>query len=79
VAGVSNWGAYGIVAHLGRLAGRALLHGPDDERRMIEACVAAGACDGVTRRLAPTVDGLALETHAAVVTLLGASALSWGP
>src|SRR5919204_272200 len=50
VAGVSNWGAYGIVAHLGRLAGRPLLHTPEDERRLVAACVAAGACDGVTRR-----------------------------
>src|SRR5207247_10230427 len=33
VAGVSNWGAYGIVAHLGRLAGRPLLHTPAADRR----------------------------------------------
>ena len=70
VAGVSNWGAYGIVAHLGRLAGRALLHTPDDERRLVAACVAAGACDGVTRRHEPTVDGLPVDAHAAVVALL---------
>jgi hypothetical protein len=70
VAGVSNWGAYGIVAHLGRLAGRALLHTPDDERRLVTACVKAGACDGVTRRHEPTVDGLSLDAHAAVVALL---------
>jgi hypothetical protein len=74
VAGVSNWGAYGIVAHLGRLAGRPLLHTADDERRLVAACVAAGACDGVTRRREPTVDGLALDTHAALVTLLGVAA-----
>lgn len=70
VAGVSNWGGYGVVAALSRLAGRELLHTPDAERRMIEACVAAGAADGVTRRRAPTVDGLPLEVHAAVVELL---------
>jgi hypothetical protein len=74
VAGVSNWGAYGIVAHLGRLARRPLLHGPDDERRLVAACVDAGACDGVTRRREPTVDGLPLETHAAWVTLLSVAA-----
>jgi hypothetical protein len=72
VAGVSNWGAYGIAAHLGRLAGRPLLHTPDDERRLVAACVKAGACDGVTRRREPTVDGLPLETHAALVALLSA-------
>src|SRR5437764_637760 len=71
VAGVSNWGAYGIVAHLGRAGGRALLHTPDDERRVVSACVAAGACDGVTRRREATVDGLPLQAHAALGTLPG--------
>jgi hypothetical protein len=75
VAGVSNWGAYGIVAHLARLAGQPLLHTPADERRLIEACVAAGAVDGITRRRERTVDGMEADTHAAVVALLG---LSWG-
>jgi hypothetical protein len=70
VAGVSNWGGYGIAAQLGRLTGLDLLHTPQLERRLIEVCVAAGACDGVTRRREPTVDGLASNTHAAVVDLL---------
>ena len=70
VAGVSNWGAYGIAAHLGRLAGRPLLHTPDEERRIVGACVSAGACDGVTRRREATVDGLPLDVHAALVALL---------
>jgi len=30
----------------------------------------AGACDGVTRRREPTVDGLSLDVHAALVVLL---------
>ena len=76
VAGVSNWGGYGVVAALSRLAGRELLHTPDAERRMIEACVSAGAADGVTRRRGPTVDGLPLEVHAAVVELLRGAARS---
>ena len=75
VAGVSNWGAYGIVAQLGRLTGQRLLHAPADERTMIDACVAAGAVDGLTRRPEPTVDALDADTHAAVVALLG---LTWG-
>jgi hypothetical protein len=75
VAGVSNWGAYGIVAQLGRLTGRALLHTPDDERRLIAACVDAGAVDGVTRERTRTVDRMDADTHAAIVALLG---LSWG-
>lgn len=75
VAGVSNWGAYGIVAQLGRLTGQRLLHTPAEERRLIEACVKAGAVDGLTRRAEPTVDALDADTHAAFVALLG---LSWG-
>jgi hypothetical protein len=70
VAGVSNWGGYGVVAALGRLTGNDLLHTPEVERRLIAACVAAGACDGVTRRREPTVDSLGADTHAAVVDLL---------
>jgi hypothetical protein len=76
VAGVSNWGAYGIVAHLGHLAGRLLLHTPAQERELVAACVEAGALDGVTRRREPTVDALPLDVHASVVALLG---VSWGP
>ena len=75
VAGVSNWGAYGIVAQLGRLTGQALLHTPGDERRLIDACVDAGAVDGVTRKRERTVDRMDADTHAAIVALLG---LSWG-
>jgi hypothetical protein len=70
VAGVSNWGGYGVVAALSRLAGRDLLHTPTLERRLVEACAAAGAADGVTRRREPTVDGLPIEAHAAIVELL---------
>jgi hypothetical protein len=70
VAGVSNWGGYGVVAALGRLTGQDLLHTPELERRLIAACVAAGACDGVTGRREPTVDSLGADTHAAVVDLL---------
>ncbi|MBI3826962.1 MAG: DUF4392 domain-containing protein [Candidatus Rokubacteria bacterium] len=74
VAGTSNWGAYGIVAALERLAGRPLLHTPALERRMVVACVAAGAVDGLTLRREPTVDGLPLDVHAGIVGLLGAAA-----
>jgi hypothetical protein len=72
VAGVSNWGAYGIVAHLGDLAGRDLLHTPADERRLVVACIEAGAMDGVTRRPEATVDGISLEVQAGIVDLMRA-------
>jgi hypothetical protein len=70
VAGVSNWGGYGVVAALARLTGLDLLHTPEIERRLIATCVAAGACDGVTRRREPTVDSIGADTHAAIVDLL---------
>jgi hypothetical protein len=76
VAGVSNWGGYGVVAALAWLTGLDLLHTPEIERRLIDACVAVGACDGVTRRREPTVDSLAADTHAAVVDLLRLAARS---
>ena len=79
VAGTSNWGAYGIVAALERLHGRALLHTGADERRVIERCVEAGAVDGLTRKREPTVDGLAAEVHAGVVDLLHAAAARSSP
>jgi D-glutamate cyclase-like protein len=70
VAATSNWGAYGLVVALERLSARELLHTPAMERRLVEACVAAGAVDGVTKRRDATVDGLPLDAHAAVVELL---------
>jgi hypothetical protein len=74
VAGTSNWGAYGIVAELSRLAGRDLLHSSEDEQRMIAACVAAGAVDGVTRRAEPTVDRLPFGAQTGILELLRVAA-----
>jgi hypothetical protein len=74
VAGTSNWGAYGIVAALERLTGRPLLHTGAIERRLIQACVDAGAIDGIARTHEPTVDGLAADVHAGIVVLLRAAA-----
>jgi hypothetical protein len=70
VAGVSNWGAYGIVAELARLVGRRLLHTGEEEQAMVQACVDAGAVDGLTLRPEPTVDGLPLPAHVGMLELL---------
>jgi hypothetical protein len=70
VAGVSNWGAYGVVAELARLAGRPLLHTAEEEQAMVRACVDAGAVDGLTFRAEPTVDGLPLPAHIGMLELL---------
>ena len=37
---------------------------------MIQACVDAGAVDGITRRPELTVDGLPLEAHVGMLELL---------
>ena len=73
VAGTSNWGAYGIVAALERRTGRSLLHTGALERRLIQACVDAGAVDGIARTPTGTVDGLAGDVHAGIVELLRAA------
>jgi hypothetical protein len=79
VAGVSNWGAYGIVAQLARLTGLDLLHTPAVERRLVEACAESGAVDGITRQREATVDGLPLDAHAALVQLLRVAAATAAP
>src|SRR6266508_2091716 len=71
-ASVSNWGCYGVEAALAILSQRPeLLHDVDTERRMLAACVAAGAVDGLTSRQILAVDGTSAEVQVAIVTLLG--------
>jgi hypothetical protein len=70
-ASVSNWGAYGVEAALAIAARRPeLLHDVETERRMLAACVAAGAVDGLTSRQIHAVDGTSAEVQVAIVTLL---------
>ncbi|MCZ6844028.1 MAG: DUF4392 domain-containing protein [SAR324 cluster bacterium] len=63
--GVSNWGAYGLVCALSLLNSRDLLPSGEALRTEVEAIVASGGVDGVTRRNEPTVDGQPLQasTH----------------
>jgi hypothetical protein len=70
VAGTSNWGAWGLTAHLGLLAGRDLLHTGEEEARLTRAMVAAGGVDGLTGTALPTVDSLPLELHQAFLETL---------
>jgi len=68
---VSNWGGYGLAAALAGLTGNAdALHNVDDEMRMLNQCVAAGAMDGLVVRMVPMVDGTSREVQAAIVTML---------
>ena len=81
VAGVSNWGAYGLMAAL------AMLHAPwspmlarfltaERDLALTKAIVEkAGAVDGVTARNEPTVDGFAADVHAGVID--GLRRIAW--
>jgi hypothetical protein len=72
-AAVANWGAYGIVTCLAALCRQPeLLHSAATELHMLEACVRAGAADGISGRLEATVDGLPAAVHASIVELLHA-------
>jgi hypothetical protein len=71
VAAVSNWGAYGIAAAVSVLRAQDWPHDARREARILEAAGSAGLCDGPTGWVGPMVDGLPLEVHQAVVTILG--------
>lgn len=72
VAGVSNWGAYGLNAALAARTDRSLCHTPAVEGRLLEVAVGAGAVDGVTGRSTPSVDGIGRPVHERVVGVLDA-------
>jgi D-glutamate cyclase len=71
-AAMSNWGAYAISAMLAYLTAKPeALQDDDTERRMLEACVMAGAIDGTFGKPILAVDGSDLKCQQAVVNLLG--------
>ena len=72
LASVANWGAYGVVAALSRLAGRNLLPRPADESACIRRLVALGAVDGVTGVADCTVDSFNLSENENVLERLNA-------
>lgn len=70
VAGVSNWGTYGLVAALSIRTNQQLLHTGATEQRLLATCVEVGAVDGVTGKPTESVDGIPGEVHARVVNIL---------
>lgn len=69
---VSNWGAYGVAACLAAIVGDAkAFHEPATERRTLREAADAGLIDGNTGYVTPGADGLSVDIHAAIVTLLG--------
>lgn len=82
VAGVSNWGAYGLMAALAVLRAdwRPVLGTFLTAERDLAVTRAvvdkAGAVDGVSARAEPTVDGFGPEVHGPLVDELGR--IAWG-
>jgi hypothetical protein len=71
VAGVSNWGAYGICAALAYLEEQDdILHSPVLEEDMLRACASGGAIDGPTGRPIPWADGIETQYHARLIAQL---------
>ncbi|ABR50770.1 conserved hypothetical protein [Alkaliphilus metalliredigens QYMF] len=63
VAGVSNWGAHGLVAGLSIMTSKMLLHNVDKEIEMLEGMIGEGGVDGCSKKVVCTVDGLSLEVN----------------
>ena len=70
VASVSNWGGYGLVAALSRLAGRNLLPSVEHETQLIRRMVEIGLVDGTTGNAEPTVDDFSTEENGAALEQL---------
>lgn len=75
VAGVSNWGAYGLAAGVRLLRGARPdpeLFDAERERQLLQRMVEQGPLvDGVTGKQEATVDGLSFEKYGAVLRRLG--------
>jgi hypothetical protein len=70
-ANISNWGAYGIAAHLAyELNNPDLFQTEEMEDFMLRQCVAAGGTDGVYAAQVLCVDGTTARTQRALVAML---------
>ena len=70
-AAISNWGAYAITAMIAFLHKKSeILQDEDTERRMLEACIMAGAVDGALGRPVMSVDGVKVKGQQALITTL---------
>lgn len=63
VAGVSNWGAFGICAGLSILNKTSFMLDEYEYEEMIKEVVKAGAVDGCTKKNETTIDGLSYEEN----------------
>jgi len=69
LSAVSNWGAYGLIAEASIELGRNLL-AEWEEAFVVRLLAENGLVDGVTKKNEPTVDGISLSVHTAMVELL---------
>jgi hypothetical protein len=70
LAGVSNWGGYGLVAALSRRVGRDLLPDIEEDERMIRYMVDNGAVNGGNGENTYHVDNFTLEENAELLRAL---------
>jgi len=62
IGGVSNWGAYALIAGLAKLAEkRHILPSPLEEELLLRVIVDSGSVDGITLERSLSVDGVGLE------------------
>jgi hypothetical protein len=68
---VSNWGAYAVAAALGSLTGdTSLLHTPEKEIQLVKLASKLDCRDGASGVARDAVDGVPIETTAAIVQVL---------
>ena len=70
ITSVSNWGGYGLVAAISKLAGQNLLPSVEHETRLIHRMVEIGVVDGTTGNAVPTVDNFSTEENGQVLEQL---------
>lgn len=63
VAGIADWAAYGVITALSSMVGEDLLPTGEEQEKLLEAIVRAGAVDGITGKSELTVDTLPLIQH----------------
>ena len=67
VSGISNWWGWGLAALLSVKKGSLLLPTPEEETRLLQVIVRAGAVDGCTGRGELSVDAVGLEAYLQVL------------
>lgn len=70
VAGVSNWGAFGICAGLSLLNDKVLMFNDDKYEKLMKEIVKAGAIDGCSKKREISVDGISYEENLTVYNKL---------